>query len=232
MKIRAFTLAETLLMMAIVGILGLITLGSFTKLKPDKEAMLFRKAYESTIKIVSALINDEDLYPTVSAYNVSETLLSYNAAVSSYPSANFVTYSVSSGGDDDRTLSLSNTVSEDSSSTSTSTTIRNRSEAFKDTTVYNGATAYTKNNKFAYNFAAKMTKKGSLTVSTSSVTFTTPDGIYWEVDDYFNSSDYATVSIYPVGNVTGAVAIPIKVEASGAVSATTALGQDYLKTRK
>ncbi|MBR2525033.1 hypothetical protein IKE67_01065 [bacterium] len=63
-KNSAFTLSETLIMVAIVGIIAIISVVSLRGLKPDKDAVLIRKAYNEIAKAVYALANDEELYPS------------------------------------------------------------------------------------------------------------------------------------------------------------------------
>jgi len=60
----AFTLSETLIMVAIVGIIAAISVVSLKNLRPDKDALLIRKAYNEISKAVEAMVNDEILYPS------------------------------------------------------------------------------------------------------------------------------------------------------------------------
>lgn len=59
---KAFTLAETLIVLVLVGVLAIIVLSSLTKLQPDREKMLFKKAYSITERTVGELVNDESIY--------------------------------------------------------------------------------------------------------------------------------------------------------------------------
>ena len=63
MKNKAFTLAETLIVTSIIGVIATIMLNSMSKLAPDKEKMLYKKAYQTVEKTVGELVNDESLYP-------------------------------------------------------------------------------------------------------------------------------------------------------------------------
>ena len=62
---RAFTLAEMLITMCIVGVLAVIVLPVLNNVFPNQEKMMFKKAYYLTEKVVSELVNDEDLYPEI-----------------------------------------------------------------------------------------------------------------------------------------------------------------------
>ena len=63
MKHKAFTLGEVLVTMAVVGVLVAITMPMFSNIVPNKEMVMFKKAYYLTSRAVNELINDEDLYP-------------------------------------------------------------------------------------------------------------------------------------------------------------------------
>ncbi len=58
----AFTLAEMLVVLIVIGILAILLLTSL-KFVPDKNKTMFKKAYSVLEKSVSELINDEELYP-------------------------------------------------------------------------------------------------------------------------------------------------------------------------
>lgn len=69
-KIKAFTLTESLIMIAIVGVIATITMVSLAGLKPNKDKMLLQKAYKTTMSVVAELTNDPVAYPPLkSAYN-------------------------------------------------------------------------------------------------------------------------------------------------------------------
>lgn len=62
-KRHAFTLTETLIMVAVIGIIAVISAISLKNMQPDKDAIMVRKAYTEAAKAVATLINDQDLYP-------------------------------------------------------------------------------------------------------------------------------------------------------------------------
>lgn len=62
-KSNAFTLAETLVVLTIIGILVVICLGALMNSTPDKNKALFKKAYSVTERTVAELVNDENFYP-------------------------------------------------------------------------------------------------------------------------------------------------------------------------
>lgn len=69
-KSFAFTLTESLIMVAIVGVIATITMVSLSGLKPNKDKMLLQKAYRSTLSIVSELTNDTVAYPPLSSASI------------------------------------------------------------------------------------------------------------------------------------------------------------------
>lgn len=60
---KAFTLAEVMITMAILGILASILLPAVSRVRPNENKTLFKKAYYIAERMVSELVNDEDLYP-------------------------------------------------------------------------------------------------------------------------------------------------------------------------
>lgn len=60
---KAFTLAETLVVLAIIGVLAAILLKAVKDLQPDREKIMFKKAYQLTERVVGELVNDESIYP-------------------------------------------------------------------------------------------------------------------------------------------------------------------------
>ncbi|MGN1124668.1 MAG: type II secretion system protein [Candidatus Gastranaerophilaceae bacterium] len=251
MKNKAFTLAEVLIMMIVVGIIGTITMESISGLKPDKTAMMLRKAYSTTLSVVSMLANDEELYPSVvsTAFRYIETLSTLSATTTNTTKPQY-SYNDSFIDSTDELISApsvsSGGVSAKTSTSSNGVSTVSRDETFLDTTVYGSATGYTSTDKFAYNFASKMAKKGSMTKKeTNAYTFKTPDGIYWEVTDNFSdtSKKNAVITVDLNGNSKG----PNKtyasskqpdifnfyVDASGAVSIDNndTIAKKYLSTR-
>lgn len=79
MKKFAFTLAEIVIVIACVGVLATIMLGSLDGLQPDKEKVMFKKAYQNTERVVGELVNDESIYPydpdAFGFYNKNEAFL-------------------------------------------------------------------------------------------------------------------------------------------------------------
>ena len=63
MKNRGFTLAETLIVLCLIGVLATMMITSFNKSTPDKRKVLFKKAYSVAESVVGELVNDESLYP-------------------------------------------------------------------------------------------------------------------------------------------------------------------------
>ena len=57
-----FTLAETLVTMAIVGVLAAILIPTMISAKPNQEMVMLKKAYETTSRVINELINDDELY--------------------------------------------------------------------------------------------------------------------------------------------------------------------------
>lgn len=62
-KLTAFTLAETLIVILILGILATIMLSNLSGSAPDKTKILYKKAYQITERTVGELVNDEEFYP-------------------------------------------------------------------------------------------------------------------------------------------------------------------------
>lgn len=60
---KGFTLAETLIVFSIIGVLATIMLTSFSKINPDKEKTMFKKGYSVAERMIGELVNDETLYP-------------------------------------------------------------------------------------------------------------------------------------------------------------------------
>lgn len=56
-----FTLAETLIVLVVIGIIAILMINSIKP--PDQNKILFKKAYSTVEKTVQELVNDESLYP-------------------------------------------------------------------------------------------------------------------------------------------------------------------------
>ena len=63
MKYRAFTLAETLVTLGLIGVIAAICFPIFKDMQPNNEMVMFKKAYYLAARTVNELINDEDFYP-------------------------------------------------------------------------------------------------------------------------------------------------------------------------
>ena len=61
---KGYTLSEVMVTMTILGILASILLPTIARFRPNKDKMLFKKAYYITERVVYELINDDDYYPT------------------------------------------------------------------------------------------------------------------------------------------------------------------------
>lgn len=60
-----FTMAEMMVALAVMSVIATMLIPAIMQVRPDKPKTLFKKAYYISERIVSELINDEDLYPTV-----------------------------------------------------------------------------------------------------------------------------------------------------------------------
>ena len=63
---NGFTLAELLISLGIVGVLAAVLIPSLFSAMPNKEKLMFKKAYYLVERIVSELVNDDELYPEAS----------------------------------------------------------------------------------------------------------------------------------------------------------------------
>lgn len=61
-KLKAFTLAEILIVLCVIGVLATIMLTSLSGMSPDKTKILYKKAYQVTERTVGELVNDEEFY--------------------------------------------------------------------------------------------------------------------------------------------------------------------------
>lgn len=65
---KGFTLAELMVCLALISIIATLMMPAISKLKPNKNKIMFKKAYSITERVVSELIDDNDLYPTGDEY--------------------------------------------------------------------------------------------------------------------------------------------------------------------
>lgn len=63
MRRKAHTLAEVLVALAVVGVLGAVVVPMANKFKPDINKIKFLKNYDAIVQVNNHLIYDEDLYP-------------------------------------------------------------------------------------------------------------------------------------------------------------------------
>ena len=68
---KGFTSTEVLVTLGIVGVVAMMILPMTNKLKPNRELIMFKKAYHEVNRIVDELIQDDDLYPDKNDPNYS-----------------------------------------------------------------------------------------------------------------------------------------------------------------
>lgn len=61
---KAFTMAEVLMVLAVLGIIAAILIPAIATLKPDQNRVMFKKAYYLTERLIAEIVNDEQLYPS------------------------------------------------------------------------------------------------------------------------------------------------------------------------
>jgi|GEM_PF-982316 len=59
---KAFTMAEVLMVLAVLGVIAAILIPSIASMKPDQNRVMFKKAYYQTERIIAEIVNDEELY--------------------------------------------------------------------------------------------------------------------------------------------------------------------------
>ena len=64
-RFKGFTLTELMIALAVLGILIAVVTPAIMKAKPNKNKMMVKKAYYTAENVISALINDETVYPDV-----------------------------------------------------------------------------------------------------------------------------------------------------------------------
>ena len=65
MKKSAFTLSELMIALTVLGILCAILLPAIVRTMPNQNKVMMKRAYYTTANIVSDMINDANLYPSV-----------------------------------------------------------------------------------------------------------------------------------------------------------------------
>lgn len=76
---NAFTLAELMITLTVCAFLAALLLPAIAYIRPDKQKVLFKKAYYVAERMVYELVNDEDFYPTT-----GETVGFANTVMASY----------------------------------------------------------------------------------------------------------------------------------------------------
>ena len=71
---RGFSLAEVLIVVACVIVIAVLCLQVLKKIIPDKDARMFKKAYNLTARLVPSLAHDDELYPEVEGNNAPQYL--------------------------------------------------------------------------------------------------------------------------------------------------------------
>ncbi len=61
---KAFTLAEVMVTLAVFGVLAALLLPAIANVRPNKNKVMFKKAYYVAERMVFELVNDEDFYPS------------------------------------------------------------------------------------------------------------------------------------------------------------------------
>ncbi len=67
-KKRAFTMGEVLVTLMIVGVIAALIIPIIKNAQPDKQKLMFKKAYTNVERVVTELVNDDDLYPDAGDY--------------------------------------------------------------------------------------------------------------------------------------------------------------------
>lgn len=62
MRKKAFTMAEVMVVLAVIGVLVAILTPTIVKLSPNQNKIMFKKAYYITERVINELINDETYY--------------------------------------------------------------------------------------------------------------------------------------------------------------------------
>ena len=77
MKKKAFTLAEVLIALGIMGIIAAVAIPIANQIKPDETKTMYLRAYNALLKQTNAIAYDSAIYPAM--YEYSSTV-KYNTA--------------------------------------------------------------------------------------------------------------------------------------------------------
>ena len=74
---KAFTMTEALIIIGIIGVIAALSIVAVNTAKPDKDIIMFRRAYSETQKVIRELLTDKELYPKaeVLALNLNSSKL-------------------------------------------------------------------------------------------------------------------------------------------------------------
>ena len=74
---KAFTMTEALIIIGIIGVIAALSIVAVNTAKPDKDIIMFRRAYSETQKVIRELLTDKELYPKaeVIALNLNSSKL-------------------------------------------------------------------------------------------------------------------------------------------------------------
>lgn len=64
----AFSLGEVLVTLAIIGIIASLIIPIIRQAQPDRQKVLFKKAYSNVERVVTEIINDDYLYPEANGF--------------------------------------------------------------------------------------------------------------------------------------------------------------------
>ena len=71
-KKNAFTMAETMLTIAVIGVLAALMIPAIKKFIPDKNKSLLKKAANVTERVVYEMYNDDEIYPRIGKDGVTK----------------------------------------------------------------------------------------------------------------------------------------------------------------
>lgn len=72
-KHKGFTLSEVMVTLGVLGVIGAIIIPAITKVSPDANKVMFKKAYSSLERAVSNMINDDTLYDSSPTWTYGAT---------------------------------------------------------------------------------------------------------------------------------------------------------------